>query len=338
MASIHFLNVKEGDCSIIQHENGHVTMIDVSNAFIPQVEDAESAEVIEKAFAVEALKGNYNQKANPTNPIEYLNTIGVTEIFRYIQTHPDMDHMDGLAALRRRFQIYNFWDTKNNKQIEWHAPFEGGYKKEDWDCYQQLRVSTANPKSLFFEDGACEKYFAKDEHDNLKQDDYLEILSPTSQLITSANNNGEWNDSSYVILYHIHGKKVLFCGDAGDRTIAHLLELHSEAIKNIDVLIAPHHGRDSDKDFGFLDIMKPKITLFGNADSKDMAYQPWIDRKLIKFTNNQIGDAVLEVSLNKFAIYVSNKSFVDEFRSKNKFQETQPHVLLNGMWLLWKIQ
>ncbi|MDY4850730.1 MAG: hypothetical protein SO182_05815 [Paludibacteraceae bacterium] len=59
MARIHFLNVKEGDCSIIQHENGHVTMIDVSNAFIPQVEDAESAEVIEKAFAVEALKGNY---------------------------------------------------------------------------------------------------------------------------------------------------------------------------------------------------------------------------------------------------------------------------------------
>ena len=34
MARIHFLNVKEGDCSIIQHENGHVTMIDVSNAFI----------------------------------------------------------------------------------------------------------------------------------------------------------------------------------------------------------------------------------------------------------------------------------------------------------------
>ena len=96
MARIHFLNVKEGDCSIIQHENGHVTMIDVSNAFIPQVEDAESAEVIEKAFAVEALKGNYNQKANPTNPIEYLNTIGVTEIFRYIQTHPDIDHISGL--------------------------------------------------------------------------------------------------------------------------------------------------------------------------------------------------------------------------------------------------
>ena len=29
MAKIHFLNVEEGDCSIIQHNNGHVTMIDI---------------------------------------------------------------------------------------------------------------------------------------------------------------------------------------------------------------------------------------------------------------------------------------------------------------------
>ena len=27
MAKIHFLNVDEGDCSIIQHDNGNVTMI-----------------------------------------------------------------------------------------------------------------------------------------------------------------------------------------------------------------------------------------------------------------------------------------------------------------------
>lgn len=29
MAKIHFLNVDEGDCSIIQHDNGKVTMIDI---------------------------------------------------------------------------------------------------------------------------------------------------------------------------------------------------------------------------------------------------------------------------------------------------------------------
>ena len=29
MAKIHFLNVDEGDCSIIEHDNGNVTMIDI---------------------------------------------------------------------------------------------------------------------------------------------------------------------------------------------------------------------------------------------------------------------------------------------------------------------
>ncbi len=29
MAKIHFLNVDEGDCSIIEHDNGKVTMIDI---------------------------------------------------------------------------------------------------------------------------------------------------------------------------------------------------------------------------------------------------------------------------------------------------------------------
>lgn len=29
MAKIHFLNVDEGDCTIIQHDNGKFTMIDI---------------------------------------------------------------------------------------------------------------------------------------------------------------------------------------------------------------------------------------------------------------------------------------------------------------------
>ena len=32
MSTIHFLNVKEGDCSVIEHNSGRVTVIDVCNA------------------------------------------------------------------------------------------------------------------------------------------------------------------------------------------------------------------------------------------------------------------------------------------------------------------
>lgn len=29
---VHFLNVGHGDCTIIEHESGHITMIDINNA------------------------------------------------------------------------------------------------------------------------------------------------------------------------------------------------------------------------------------------------------------------------------------------------------------------
>jgi len=32
MATIYFLNVKEGDCCIIKHNSGNTTVIDASNA------------------------------------------------------------------------------------------------------------------------------------------------------------------------------------------------------------------------------------------------------------------------------------------------------------------
>ena len=82
--------------------------------------------------------GNYRQKEHSENPIRYLKkVVNCSSIFRYIQTHPDMDHMDGIKDLFEEFPVYNFWDTKNNKSIS-----SGGfnkYRKEDWDFYQSIR-------------------------------------------------------------------------------------------------------------------------------------------------------------------------------------------------------
>ena len=291
MAKIHFLNVEEGDCSIIQHENGNVSMIDVCCA------DASEEWLIQKALSANeslmGIKGNFRQKEHPENPIYYLQYLDTKTIFRYIQTHPDMDHMDGLEDIANNFEILNFWDTANTKKQTFDENGKcGKYKKTDWDEYQKLRKSTKSPKALNFYDGDVNKYYAEDDKGK-KEDDYLQILSPTKELIQQANEGGDWNDSSYVILYHIHGRKILFMGDAGMRTINHLLAKHENDISNIDVLIAPHHGRDSGKDFAFLDIMKPEITLFGNAKSKDLAYDAWNNRGLVHITNNQAGNILL---------------------------------------------
>src|SRR6266566_2228711 len=134
MLRVHFLNVGHGDCNIIKHPDDRLTVIDINNG---AELDLESSEELAKSFrlpiytALERLRRNrpfyintlgvvkarqsitayerqtldellrkgYNIKL--TNPIEFLHTqYPFLYIHRYIQTHPDLDHMRGLAALR----------------------------------------------------------------------------------------------------------------------------------------------------------------------------------------------------------------------------------------------
>lgn len=37
MGILHFLNVLDGDCSIIQHPSGHTTVVDVCNASVESI-------------------------------------------------------------------------------------------------------------------------------------------------------------------------------------------------------------------------------------------------------------------------------------------------------------
>lgn len=329
MAKIHFLNVKDGDCSIIQHENGDVTMIDVCCADASEERDIQKALSANESLTGIHVKGNFRQKEHPENPLAYLQSLGVKTIFRYIQTHPDMDHMDGLNDIADNFEICNFWDTDNTKVQNFDANgLCRGYKKIDWDKYQELRNSKESPKALIYYDGNENKYYAEDDNGK-KSDDYIQILSPTMELIQQANDGKDWNNSSYVILYHIHGRKVLFMGDAGMRTINHLLAKHIEDISDIDVLIAPHHGRDSDKDFSFLSVMRPKLTLFGNALNKDLAHQAWNNRKLMHITNNEAGNILVDITSSGIIVAASNKTFADKVVQSTSKADALKYPLLN---------
>ncbi|MDD2786016.1 MAG: hypothetical protein PHS79_03945 [Patescibacteria group bacterium] len=303
MAIVHYLNVREGDCSIIQHNSGRVTVIDVCNARLVS-ESERLTESLARKFA--AAQGNFNQKEDPDNPIAYMRDRSIDAIFRFILSHPDMDHLDGIADLFAEFGPINFWDTDNTcdkSGDNWEA---SRYRREDWDLYKSLRTKTADPKRLVYYSGQPRCDFWKD--------DGLHVLSPTPDLVKAANENDEWNDASHVILYKTGGRKILFPGDCHDDTWAHILENHADSVTNIDLLIAPHHGRHSDCDFTFLDMLQPKLTLFGNAKSEHLAYREWSRRNLPKITNNQAGSIIVDFdSDDEFGawVYCTNKTFAE---------------------------
>ena len=107
MAKVHFLTVGEGDCSIIEHNSGRISMIDICNG--NKVVSKAEARIIE---ALEKPRGNFAMCKRQTNPLEYLQEMGVSSIFRFILTHPDMDHLDGFNNLIDNFSVTNFGNVQ----------------------------------------------------------------------------------------------------------------------------------------------------------------------------------------------------------------------------------
>lgn len=312
MGVIHFMNVKEGDCIWIEHPSGHNTVIDVSNG-------NEDGEVCEAMY--DNLQGNHHQKEHPVNPIEYLKKFKVSSIFRFVLTHPDMDHMDGLEALFNNFTVNNFWDTDNNKEMEEGTNW-GKYKASDWEYYQKIRKFEENPKTLHLYSGSKGKYYNLAEDGNSGADG-LYILAPTKQLVENANETKDYNDASYVILYRTgNGKKVVFAGDSAKKTWDYILEKHRDDVENIDLLIAPHHGRKSGGNDEYLDVLNPSLTLFGNAKSQYLDYNSWNNRGLDHITNNQANTIVVNTNgKDGLEIYCTYEIYAKKRNPDSYFEE-----------------
>lgn len=251
---IHFLNVGNGDCTVLELPDNKIMVIDICNCRLKKEE-------AKKEFV---------------NPLDYLVSISsASSVTRYIQSHPDMDHMDGLADLISKYSISNFWDTQNKKQKP--DEFTQGYREKDWDAYEELRK------------GKSAKYFSRGdiiESDGVK----IHVLSPSAQLVKDSNDNEDWNLISYVIILEFRGLFVAFGGDASDVAWENI---HDYATSNTDVknLIskvnifkASHHGRNTSYcGSGILDMMNPKYIVIskGSVPGEQSAYgnyYNWCDK------------------------------------------------------------
>ena len=279
---IHFLDVGNGDCTIIEHQTGKISMIDICN-------------------------GN-SSKDNFTKPIKYLSSIyedGRNIIDRFILTHPDMDHMDGIKKLFKKFEVREFWDTNHNKNLS-NDNFKR-YKK-DWMSYQEKRKSKLLPEVLYLYSGEI-------------QDDFT-IISPSLKLEQDLRKQEvpNWNEISYVILHEVFGRKILYCGDSEDKAWKDILldSNLSEKISNIDILIAPHHGRKTggDNSNEYLDVLKPKLALFGDVKQEKKNDRPFRSRGIPILTNKGAGNIVINIQRD-------GKVFIETDKNRDKSKKLE---------------
>ncbi len=324
MPTIHFLNVREGDCSIIQHGSGRVSVIDICNANVSSepLVAMSLAEMLwgpgRTAYSAKGTSGNYGMKHSPTDPVSYLKAIGVSSVFRFILTHPDMDHLDGFKRLCDEVGILNFWDSGVRRT---KPDFSGGrYEEADWDHYVKVRDGRAGITVVRPKAGSRFQYANQGPPND--RGDCLSIVSPNSELVLEANEADDPNDASYVLVYRTCGGNIIFPGDGHDKTWAYVLEQHEDLVKDCAVLVAPHHGRASDRCYDFLDTLNPGLSLFGCAESEDLAYDAWNRRGLLHITNNQAGNVILDAVSSGIDVYVENRTFAETFPG---FDATRTH-------------
>ncbi len=175
------------------------------------------------------------------NPIAYAQDLGIEEVFRFILTHPDMDHMDGFDNVARTFALHNFWDTGSRRD---KPDFGGGshYYEADWDRYVRVRDGLEVGTSSKIRRAGDQFLYA-----NKEGGDGLSILAPDEDLVNDCNMTDDINDGSYVTLYRSSNNRVLLPGDAHDNTWAYISKNYADDVRHSTFMLAPHHGRDSQR-------------------------------------------------------------------------------------------
>jgi len=312
---IHYLNVKSGDCIIFERSgSGRVTVIDICCGNL-------TTESVEEAKRFKKPPGDYGMRNHPTNPVDYLTSKGISEIWWFILTHPDMDHMDGIKTLFDNKKILHFWDCgirKEKPDFDESAP----YLEEDWDFYEDLIADRVDGTTVITpRAGDRGKYWNADNDNKEGNGDYINIVAPDNELIKIANNNGDINDASYVVVYHSSAGRVIFPGDSNDKTWEYILKNHKELVSNAAVLFAPHHGRKSERSYSFLDVVKPRVSFFGCAPSEHLAYSAWQNRGLLYFTNNQCGNVHVYPVDKKARVFIENYKYANDYTKGKTYQK-----------------
>jgi competence protein ComEC len=304
MLRVHFLNVGHGDCTIIKHPSGRLTMVDVNNS---QDFDAETfAEELEEErrkqrnslgglFGGDARPGSFGlgggllgggvglgvlseyaavadrAKRELTDPIEFLkSTYPKEKLWRFILTHPDLDHMRGLKALYENIGFDNFWDTDHTKT---KPDFRSDADKHDWNFYQWLRSADGPMKPRMYTRGDAYYAFGK-EQNGMPGGDNIEILSPTPELVGKCNTAEKSNDLSIVLRVHHVGQSVLLPGDAETPAWDEMVRFFGSRLKS-SFLKASHHGRDTGYHLEALKLIDPLMTFVsvGRKPDTDASYK-----------------------------------------------------------------
>lgn len=272
MLRVHFLNVGKGNCTVIKFPSGRLAVVDIDNSRIDDDNDTLQ------------------------DPIAFLDAHYPNEsIFRFILTHPDMDHMSGLHELQKKRNLVNLWDTEHDKKVDLDQLSLGGYSKDDWKTYQKLRKGSDDLTVLRLQyDSQPKSYWSEDR---------ITVLSPSPNMLKLAKEKGEYNHSSYVLMIEHEGIRILLGGDATKEAWRQILLNHGKGALKAHVFLAPHHGSPDNIEKDVFAHIEPEYVVVSDhrGHSYDYSYYNGLASKQV-YSTKHFGNIAIVVSKDEKSI------------------------------------
>jgi len=255
---VNILNVGAGSCAVIESPSGRNSMIDINDG--GELREAASMGPQDRLIREAAIKKMQDELVDP---VAWCKANSITELFRFVLSHPDADHMSGLRrVLSGELAALNFWDLPHHRQRSKRDEFKNDLEHEDWQWYQALRNGALpnGPRLLNPLRGNANHYWL---------DDALEILSPTSNLVDDCDQADSYNNASYVVRVNHGPSSVLLPGDVEVKAWNDMINAGLDLAA--DVLVASHHGRKSGFSEDAMDAIDPSVVLI-STDKLDPAH------------------------------------------------------------------
>jgi len=270
MSIIKSFSVGDGDMFYIDHNSDNFSVIDCC------MDDSNREEITAEIKSKSGNKG----------------------ITRFISTHPDEDHLQGLKYLDSQMGIVNFYCVRNQ-----------AIKDDETDDFKHYCTLRDGKNAYYVSKGCSRKWMNIGDDERgcaginfrwpiITNSEFKEALSTVAE-------GTEFNNISPIFTYSVeNGIVAMWMGDMEHD----FLEKIKDQVEwpKVDVLFAPHHGRDSGKVSD--DVLKkidPHIIVIGEAPSKYLNYYSGYNT----ITQNSAGDIVFDCSVDKVHVYVSKASY-----------------------------
>lgn len=208
-----FLDVGQGDSAVIELPDGTVTLIDGG-----------------------ATYERFDMGRSVVAP--FLWNRGIRRIDHVIGTHPQLDHVGGLAWILAHFQVEKFWTNGAERQEEFWRRIERAMVR------RKLEATVATEGRLISEGPACR----------------MVVLNPQPRPESSISAKSEsLNNLSVVTELVCREQRVLFTGDIEREALTRLT--HSGNSAHIALLKVPHHGAKSSLERRWLEAIRPAVAV-----------------------------------------------------------------------------